>query len=117
MDKRKQKSKSYPGRSDSNKAKRFEFKCFKCHEKGHKAIECTSKKVNDKLFTHVSLLSSDNRDNVCQMTDNADETIWYLDSIASLQGHKRIYRNRQEGDGQIEVGEQRICRNKSKRCC
>jgi len=53
--------------------KRFEFKCFKCHQKGHKAVDC-KKKSDDKQNEDVSLLStSDHQSDDCLTVSNDTE--------------------------------------------
>jgi len=81
VDKKRAKAKGNFKKNGQDKSqKRFEFKCFKRHQKGHKAIDC-KKKSDDNQSEDVSLLStSDHQSDDCLAVSNDTEGTWCLDS-------------------------------------
>ncbi|XP_011859363.1 PREDICTED: uncharacterized protein LOC105556859 [Vollenhovia emeryi] len=50
-----------------------------CHGKGHKASECPSQKAEEKE-SRVSLMTTEDTRERCQIADNMSDNVWYLDS-------------------------------------
>lgn len=67
-------------KEDSKKDKTFKYKCFKCHGRGYKAFECPSQKADEQESSRVSLISTEEKGDTCQVADSINQNMWCLDS-------------------------------------
>lgn len=63
-----------------DRQKKFKFKCFRCHQTGHKQSQCSLKGGNSNNSASVALSSTEMRSVLCQNVNNVTASDWCLDS-------------------------------------
>ncbi|KAJ3663597.1 hypothetical protein Zmor_007844 [Zophobas morio] len=64
---------------EEKKDKFFNFKCFRCHQQGHRQAQCPLRKVNNSSAS-VALFSTEVKFDVCHNVSRVTRNDWCLDS-------------------------------------